>query len=638
MPRQHNRLTDITLKQAKQGDRLCDGDGLNFTCTAPGRGSWVYRYGRWGKVRYMGLGSYPDVSIAKARSKRDEAHQHRIEGRDPIFARDDHKLDAAKTFRDWSEQFIEERGQDWGDKHKADLKHILEEHAYPWIGTLSIREIDTRKVHKILLPIWYRMNPTAKTLRSVIERIWDFAAVLTKWEGSNPARWRGNLDKLLEAPAKVHTVKSFPSVPYEEITRFYAEERKRKSVSRRTLAFIILTVPRDIMVLPARRKEFDLEKKIWTIPGPRVKGIRDDFRLPLADPAIAILDELNIRNLGPNDFVFPGLKLGSHITNDGILDCLHTIDVRYTVHGFRSSLRTWGSEYKENNFRQDIVEMALAHLTKAAKAAGATSLEVWRAYQRGDALEKRRELMDEWANFVTGRETSRAVAATEPMTFTPSSNYGQIKITLGLQSAHNVVFRASFSTAKRIEGIALPEMSVFSASPKELAVQQNIDGTVEPTDAERAGLSASGQPPSQPSVPTAVSVVDLVGASASGQRVGVQSRATEGDVIAQLDLAEPDQAMAHPLLQSLGNADPIIRRRDRIGGVILAQINDDEYEVRKGRSVVGVVSFFNGQREFGWRLLPRLHGMQASRKLHPNPEACLKGRFSIVSILTLSSF
>lgn len=630
MPRQHNRLTDLILKQAKKGDRPCDGDGLNFYCTAPGRGSWVYRYRRWGKVLYMGLGSYPDVSIAKARTKRDEAHQHLIDGRDPIFARDNDKLNAGTTFRDWSEKFIKERGQRWCDKHKALSRSELKTYAYPWIGSLTIQEIDTRKVFEILSPIWYIKTPTAKSLRSLIERIWDFAAVLTKWVGNNPARWRGNLDKLLDRPAQVHTVKSFPSVPYEEITGIFTEARQRKSVSRKTLAVMILTVPRDIMALPARRKEFDLEKKVWTIPGARVKGIRDDFRQPLSDPVIAILEELNIRNLGPNDIVFPGQKPGSHITNGGILACLQRIDPRYTVHGLRATLRTWGWEYEKKNFRQDIVEMALAHVTKAAKAAGATSLEVWRAYQRGDALEKRRELMDEWANFVTGRETSSAATANRSMTLAPSSNYGQIKMMLG-------VLGASFSPAKRIEGIALPEMSVFSVSPKELAVEQNIDGTVEPTDAEGAGM-ASARLSLQTVLPTDTSATGLVITAASRpERAAVQSRATEGDPIGQLALAEPDRPMAHSLLPSLGDPHPVILHGDRIG-VVLAQINDDEYEVRKDRTVVGVVSFFNGQREWGWRFLPRLHGMQPSRKLHPNAEACLKGRFSIVSVLTLSSF
>jgi integrase len=418
----------------------------------------------------MGLGSYPAVSIAKARIKRDEAHQHLIGGRDPILVQDK----AAKIFRQWSEEFFEKRGQKWSDKYKENLKSMLETYAYPWIGSFTIQEIDADKVFEILSPIWYDKTPTASLLRRLIEKIWDFAAVLTKWEGRNPARWQGNLDKLLDPPGKIHTVENYPSVPYEEIPRFYREVRRRKSVWRKTLAVIILLVPRDIMILPARRKEFDLEKKVWTIPGARVKGIRDDFRVPLPDPVIAILDELNIRDLRPEDFVFRGRKAGRPIRGDSVLQCLHTVDARYTVHGCRSSFRTWGYEYEKKDFRQDIVETALAHLTKAAKASGATSLEVWRAYQRGDALEKRRHLMDAWAAFVIGaQETGKAVAATEPTVFTPSSSYGQIKVTLALQSAVNLFIGGSLVT-ERIEAIGLTETPVLSASLKELAVRQNI--------------------------------------------------------------------------------------------------------------------------------------------------------------------
>ena len=177
--------------------------------------------------------------------------------------------------------------------------------------------------------------------------------------------------------------------------------RRGEGVSRIALALIILTGVREDMAAQARRKEFDLETKIWRIPKGRVKGIHGEFRVPLVDEVIVLLDQLNIRKLGPDEFVFPGQKANQPITGFAILGTLKRIDQRYTVHGFRSTLRTWGYEYEEEDFRQDIVEMALAHLTKAAKASGATSLEVWRAYQHGDALEKRRVLMEKWAKFVT---------------------------------------------------------------------------------------------------------------------------------------------------------------------------------------------------------------------------------------------
>jgi len=220
MPRQHNRLTDLILKQAKAGARPCDGDGLYFYCSAPGRGSWVLRY-RWrGKDRHMGLGSYPVVSIAKARTKTKEQRERLGDGRDPIQARNTDELNAVSTFRDWSIQFIADRGKNWNPKHRHQQERRLEKYAYPSMGALTIKEIDTRKVKQLLSPLWDTKTKTAKMLRSLIERVWDYAAVLSEWEGSNPARWRGRLDKVLTRVADLPRSKVAHSFPTRISSRF----------------------------------------------------------------------------------------------------------------------------------------------------------------------------------------------------------------------------------------------------------------------------------------------------------------------------------------------------------------------------------------------------------------------------------
>jgi integrase len=376
----------------------------------------------------MGLGPYPDVSIADARVKADRARQHRDDGYDPIQVRDKNTYRSDNVFREWSVLYIATNAdqKNWTPGRKQQQERWLAKYVYPSIGKLPIAKIETWAVYNIVSPLW-KINPTvAADMRGLIERIWDFAAVLTEWEGANPARWRGRLDKLLISPTKVRPVRNHPSVAYSAIALFYAQVCQRTSVSRVAIAVIILTGTRTNMATGARREEFDLENKIWTIPGNRVKGIRNDFRVPLSDAVIVLLDLLNIRDLGPTQFVFPGRKSGRPLSRGSLLSTLKTIDSRYTVHGFRSTLRTWGFEYKEKDFRQDIVEMALAHLTKVAKASGVSSVEVWRAYQRGDALEKRRKLMDAWAVFVTGApDTGSAITTAEAMLAPQTLGSGQ---------------------------------------------------------------------------------------------------------------------------------------------------------------------------------------------------------------------
>jgi hypothetical protein len=200
--------------------------------------------------------------------------------------------------------------------------------------------------------------------------------------------------------------------------------------------------------------------------------------------------------------------------------------------------------------------------------------------------------------------------------------------------------RERLANVLRDRGLAAqrPQMLISTASPKDVALGENIDGTVEPTDSGQAGISASERPPSQAPLFTDISAPDLGIASASRQkRVAVQSGATGGDPTEPPDLADAAQMIADPPLPSPADAHPIIPSRGRIAGVVLVQINNGDYEVRKDPCVFGVASFVNRGTEYGWQFLPRLDGLHRSKKLHPNAEACLKGRFSIASVLSLSS-
>src|SRR5437764_1441668 len=191
MSRERNRLTDLTIKAAKAGARLCDGDGLYFHATGPGRGSWVGRKKHQGRQHYPGLGSYPAISIAVARKKRDEAFDALRAGKDPKQARDKTALDGTNTFREWAADYLSKCGHLWKSKHKEHLEVWLETYINPVIGHLLIPAIDTRRVYGLLYPLWYTKVSTAKGIQSLIKRIWDYAAVLIGHEGDNPARWGG---------------------------------------------------------------------------------------------------------------------------------------------------------------------------------------------------------------------------------------------------------------------------------------------------------------------------------------------------------------------------------------------------------------------------------------------------------------
>jgi integrase len=424
MSRERNRLSDLKIKAAKAGARLCDGDGLYFHATGPGRGSWVARKKHRGRQHYLGLGSYPAISIAIARKKRDEAFDALRAGKDPKQTRDKTTLDRFSTFREWSAEYVSKRGHLWGPKYKKRQQVWLNTYINPVIGDLLIPAIDTRRVHTLLYPLWHIKVRTAKGVQSLVEVIWDYAAVLMGHDGDNPARWRGKLDKLLVAPSEVQQPTHHPAIPYTDINLFFTRVIKRRSVSCRALAVIILTAVRVGMAAGAQRKEFDLENKVWTIPAERVKGVRAAFCVPLSTAIIVVLDLLNIRALAPDDYVFPNRESGGHLDGGAILSALKALDDRYTVHGLRATFRTWVAECTD--FRPDVAEMALAHLVKAAEISK-VSLEVWRAYQRGQMLEKRRILMSAWADVVTGQQ-EHGQAQTYSTSLPPFNN-GEVRFT-----------------------------------------------------------------------------------------------------------------------------------------------------------------------------------------------------------------
>ena len=386
------KLTALTVPRLPAGLHA-DGNGLYLQVGGAGARSWIWRYSIYGKERYLGLGSATAIPLKRARELAAEARRMRAEGIDPIEHRRQQR-DAARvrnaktvTFGEMAQAYIAAHESSWGNaRHREQWRNTLALYALPVIGGLPVQAIDTALVLKVLQPIWATIPETANRIRGRIEQIIDYAiAHEFRQRGDNPARWRHHLDKILPRPTKGAGGQHHAALPYAELPAFMADLRRRESTSGRALEFLILTAARTGEVLGARWSEIDLDGKLWTISGTRMKAGKE-HRVPLSDRAIEILRGMWARR--SNDYVFAGLRgplsspaLGAMLK---VMGRAGTI----TTHGFRSTFRDWAGD--RTAFARDVVEAALAHTIEN---------KVEAAYRRGDALEKRRRLMDAWSEY-----------------------------------------------------------------------------------------------------------------------------------------------------------------------------------------------------------------------------------------------
>jgi integrase len=376
-----------------------DGDGLYLRVKSPGSASWLYRYRTNGKLRDMGLGAYPAVTLAEARDLATDARKLAKTGTDPLEARKRLRAELeaeqrraaalATTFESVAQDYIDSQRAGWKNaKHASQWSNTLATYAFPVIGNLPPNEITTEHLLKILRPIWTRVPETASRVRNRIELVLDAAKAVGLREGENPARWRGHLDKLFPKRSKVSKVVHHPALPWQEAPAFIAELRKHNSLSHRALEMTILTCCRTSEVLEARWDELDLNEGIWTIPEERMKAGKS-HRVPLTSPLRSLLESLN--RIDDSPFLFPGQKEGQSLSNMSMLMTLRRMGYKHiTVHGFRSTFRDWAAE--NTSHPRDVCEQALAHTLESS---------VESAYRRGDMFEKRRKLMEDWAQYLS---------------------------------------------------------------------------------------------------------------------------------------------------------------------------------------------------------------------------------------------
>lgn len=390
-------VKECDKKRTARG-RISDGTvpGLYLSFTATGAKSWTFIWQKGGKFREMGLGSYEAVDLTAARARAFELRKIVKAGGDPL-AETDTASQMRETFGDVADTFITEMSPAWDNpKHVAQWKTTLSDDYCADLRPKPIDEVTTTDVLAVLKPIWAKVPETASRLRGRMERVLDAAKARGLRTGENPARWRGHLDQLLP-PRKKLTRGHHAAMAYADVPAFTKRLRTAKGIAAKALELAILTAARSGEVRLAQWGEFDLEAGVWTVPAERMKA-RREHRVPLSAPAIALLKairkpqgaEERLPDPDAAELVFPSAKLERPLSDMTLSAVLRRMKLdTITVHGFRSSFRDWAAE--ETDHPREVAEAALAHIVGDATE---------RAYRRGDALEKRRRLMEDWAAYV----------------------------------------------------------------------------------------------------------------------------------------------------------------------------------------------------------------------------------------------
>lgn len=438
MGRRQSELGALAVSQIRRrGINFVGGvAGLGLNVTSSGARSWVLRYQIAGRRRDKGLGGYPDVSLAQAKEAARVARAKIAQGIDPV---DDGRAARSRliashatalTFSEAAKQYVDAHESSWRNaKHTQQWRNTLETYANPTIGRLLVRDVGLPQVLGVLEPIWHTKTETASRVRGRIESVLDWATTKGYRQDVNPARWKGHLDKLLPAPGKIMTQEHHAALPYAQLPVFMKDLSAQQGVGARALEFAILTAARSGEVRGATWDEFDLKCRVWIVPADRMKA-RKEHRVPLSEQALAIIEEQrkyafcghvfpsplrgstptedagsrqadrknadrSARRFGssPSDggrdavsFPYPGMPL-SDMTLSAVL---RRMGVSAVPHGFRSTFRDWAAE--KTDYPREVAEMALAH---------SIGSKVEAAYRRGDLFDKRKQLMEDWADFAT---------------------------------------------------------------------------------------------------------------------------------------------------------------------------------------------------------------------------------------------
>jgi integrase len=427
MSHEVNRLTARGVETETKPGLHADGGGLYLRVGRGGNKSWCLRYMLGGKAKEMGLGGFTKVGLADARKKAAAERLLLADKVDPLVKRQvergEQKAKAARamTFKDCADAYVKAHKAGWRNaKHRQQWENTLATYVVPVFGSVSVADVDVAMVMKVIEPLWTTKTETAGRVRGRIEAVLDWAKARGFRAGDNPACWRGHLSNLLPKKSKVRKVRHHAALPYTEVGTFIADLRTRDGVAARALELVILCAVRTGDIIgndrddkpPMRRSHVNFSEGVWTIPSTKTD---EEHMVPLSAAALAVLRRQIGGEGNADDVVFPGMKGGQPLSNMAMLNLIGRMnghrasrglaryldpkqgDAEVTPHGFRSTFRDWAAE--RTNFPNHVVEMALAHAIES---------DVEGAYRRGDLLDKRRRLMEAWAEFCGTPAAARA--------------------------------------------------------------------------------------------------------------------------------------------------------------------------------------------------------------------------------------
>jgi integrase len=393
LPKKAKELTPLEVKRkTKPGLHAVGGvAGLHLQVSQTGARSWILRVKVGEKRRDIGLGGFPDVPLKNARERARQARDEIAQGIDPIEAKKARKaaLIAAqakiKTFEEAAVLCHATKAVEFRNaKHQADWINSLKRYACPAIGSLPVAYITSDHVYDVLEPIWMEKTETATRVRQRMEAVFAWATSSGYREGENPARWKGNLEFRLARPSKIKKTRHFKAIHWSEVAEFMARLRARQGISARALEFAILTAARSSEVRLATWDEIDLDAKLWTVPGKRMKAEKD-HAVPLSEQAIRLLKALPVQKDCP--YVFPSPR-DNHLSDMALSQITRRMGVDAVPHGFRSTFKDWART--STSYPDEVSELALAHVSTDATRA---------AYARDALLPKRARMMEDWARF-----------------------------------------------------------------------------------------------------------------------------------------------------------------------------------------------------------------------------------------------
>jgi integrase len=399
------------VRAGEEGDFL-DGPpngvrGLYLQVRNQRNASWGLRYQLHHRTHWMGLGSASlgdGVSLDQAREKAKAARAYLRDKLDPLtLRRQELAAQAAAalgtiTFAEAARQWYAGQEGSWKNhRHAKQVIQTLKTYAFPVIGALSVRDVDTPAVLRVLEPIWHKTPETASRLRGRIENVLAWAQVRGYRKGDNPAKWEAHLDQALPKRSRVAVVNPHAAMDYHILPSFMQQLRAREGVAARALQFLIMTAARTGSVLDARWSEIDFDAKTWTVPADHMKAGKE-HKVPLAPEAIALLEQLPRDATSADGYLFVGAAAGRPLSGMAMAQCLKRMKIDdAVVHGFRSTFSTWASE--QTNFPQEVREASLAHRIPD---------KVEAAYKRTTFFDKRRKLMEAWSKYCLTAPVAKA--------------------------------------------------------------------------------------------------------------------------------------------------------------------------------------------------------------------------------------